>query len=78
MQTEPETRHLLESVKLGELELKNRFVLAPLTRCRADLVTGVPTDIMVQYYEERAQFGLILSEASSTSSKSNTFNSNSL
>jgi N-ethylmaleimide reductase len=41
---------LLEGIQLGDLVLKNRFVLAPLTRCRGDIETGVPSDIMIQYY----------------------------
>jgi 2,4-dienoyl-CoA reductase-like NADH-dependent reductase (Old Yellow Enzyme family) len=55
---------LFESVRLGELELSNRIVMAPLTRCRA---TGgrVPNDLMREYYVQRASAGLILTEATS-------------
>lgn len=35
-----------------------------MTRCKADPVTGVPTDIMADYYSQRAGFGLIISECS--------------
>jgi len=27
------------------------MVMAPMTRCRADIKTGVPTDLMVEYYK---------------------------
>jgi len=53
---------LFTPVKLGALELPNRILMAPLTRCRAD-VDHVPTDIMVEYYSQRASAGLIISEA---------------
>lgn len=56
--------NLLEPIKLGELELKNRIIMAPLTRCRAD-EARVPTDIMREYYQQRATAGLIISEATS-------------
>lgn len=52
---------LFAPVRLGALELRNRIVMAPMTRSRADN-TGVPTDIMVEYYRQRAGAGLIISE----------------
>ena len=39
--------HLLKPLKLGDIELKNRIIMAPLTRCRADPATGVPNDLHV-------------------------------
>jgi 2,4-dienoyl-CoA reductase-like NADH-dependent reductase (Old Yellow Enzyme family) len=53
---------LLDSVRLGDLTLKNRVVMAPLTRSRAG-VTRTPNDLMVEYYRQRATAGLILTEA---------------
>lgn len=53
---------LFTPVKLGALELSNRIVMAALTRCRAD-ADHVPTDLMVDYYTQRASAGLILTEA---------------
>ena len=53
---------LFTPVALGDLQLSNRVVMAPLTRCRAD-VAHVPTDLMVEYYSQRASAGLIVSEA---------------
>ena len=46
---------------LGKLELANRVVMAPMTRSRAD-IDAVPTDIMADYYAQRASAGLIISE----------------
>ncbi len=57
---------LFESIKLGNLELKNRIVMAPLTRCRAD-AGRVPSAMMAEYYGQRASAGLILAEATAIS-----------
>lgn len=46
--------------------LKNRIVMAPLTRCRAD-AKHVPTDIMIEYYRQRSSAGLIITEGTSPS-----------
>jgi N-ethylmaleimide reductase len=53
---------LFSPVKLGAISLSNRIVMAPLTRNRAG-EGGVPQDINVTYYEQRATAGLIISEA---------------
>jgi len=52
---------LFSPVKLGALELRNRIVMAPMTRSRAD-TNSVPTEMMVEYYRQRASAGLIISE----------------
>ncbi len=52
---------LFTPVKLGALALRNRVVMAPMTRSRAGL-DGMPTAIMVDYYRQRASAGLIVSE----------------
>ncbi|MEZ7953261.1 MAG: alkene reductase, partial [Halioglobus sp.] len=52
---------LFTPLKLGALELRNRVVMAPMTRSRAS-EDGLPTDIMVDYYRQRATAGLIISE----------------
>lgn len=52
--------------KLGRIELKNRVVMAPMTRCRA-AADHVPTDIMATYYGLRATAGLIVTEGTSPS-----------
>ena len=54
---------LFTPVKLGAFELKNRLVMAPLTRSRAANPGRVPNDLMVEYYEQRATAGLIITEA---------------
>ena len=48
----------LEPYMLGDLQLRNRVGMAPLTRTRAENPGHVPTDLMRQYYE-RASAGLI-------------------
>ena len=53
---------LFSPVKLGGIALKNRMVMAPLTRNRAG-ADGVPQAMNVTYYVQRASAGLIISEA---------------
>jgi N-ethylmaleimide reductase len=52
---------LFSTFNLGPLELRNRTVMAPLTRSRAT-PDGVPTELMEAYYAQRAGAGLIVSE----------------
>ncbi|MES2636212.1 MAG: alkene reductase [Pseudomonadota bacterium] len=54
---------LFSPAKLGAIALKNRMVMAPLTRSRAPKATGVPQDLNVTYYTQRASAGLIVTEA---------------
>src|ERR1700761_4646139 len=56
---------LFDPLKVGALTLPNRMVMAPLTRSRAHPDTRVPSDLAVEYYKQRAGFGLIISEATS-------------
>jgi N-ethylmaleimide reductase len=53
---------LFSPVSLGSIALKNRMVMAPLTRNRAG-EGGVPQPLNVTYYEQRASAGLIITEA---------------
>jgi 2,4-dienoyl-CoA reductase-like NADH-dependent reductase (Old Yellow Enzyme family) len=55
---------LFDPLKLGDLTLKNRVVMAPLTRSRSG-VERVPGPLVAQYYEQRASAGLIITEATS-------------
>lgn len=55
---------LFEQVQIGDLTLPNRIIMAPLTRCRAS-AGRVPNALMAKYYTQRADAGLILSEATS-------------
>ncbi|MCB0370412.1 MAG: alkene reductase, partial [Bdellovibrionales bacterium] len=54
---------LFQPLQLGALTLKNRIIMAPLTRCRAVGPDRVPNDLMLKYYQQRASAGLILTEA---------------
>lgn len=55
---------LFDPLTLGDVDLKNRIIMAPLTRCRAD-EGRIPNAMMAEYYAQRASAGLILSEATS-------------
>ena len=55
---------LFQPIQLGEVELKNRIVMAPLTRARAGK-SRTPNALMAEYYAQRADAGLILTEATS-------------
>ena len=57
---------LFTPVNLGALALSNRLVMAPLTRMRAD-ANGVPNDLLVEHYRQRATTGLIVTEGTWTS-----------
>lgn len=46
--------------KLGDIVLKNRLVMAPMTRCRA--TNNLPNELMAEYYAQRASSGLIITE----------------
>jgi N-ethylmaleimide reductase len=53
---------------LGDLTLPNRMVMAPLTRNRAD-ENGVPKPMTATYYAQRADAGLLITEATQVSEK---------
>ncbi|MBV2134362.1 alkene reductase [Pseudomonas sp. MAP12] len=55
---------LFDPIQVGDLELPNRIIMAPLTRCRAE-PGRVPGALMAEYYVQRASAGLIISEATS-------------
>lgn len=55
-----------DSVQFGKLILKNRVVMSALTRVRCEL-DGVPTDLVAEYYAQRAGAGLILTESAAIS-----------
>jgi 2,4-dienoyl-CoA reductase-like NADH-dependent reductase (Old Yellow Enzyme family) len=57
---------LLDPLVVGEWQLPNRVVLAPLTRTRAG-AERVPNAMMAEYYRQRAEAGLMLTEATSVS-----------
>ena len=57
---------LFEPFKLGPYQLANRIVLAPMTRSRAGK-SRIPNALMAEYYAQRADAGLLISEATSIS-----------
>ena len=64
----PYTDHTLFSpLVIGDMTLKNRIVMAPLTRNRATHGTDAPNDLMTEYYCQRASAGLIITEATQIS-----------
>jgi N-ethylmaleimide reductase len=68
MNTKNHNQPLLQPITLGDLQLKNRVVLAPLTRCRADNNDHAATALLATYYTQRANAGLLISEGSQVSS----------
>ena len=58
---------LFSPYNLGGIQLKNRIVMAPLTRHRATRGTDVPNELNAIYYAQRATAGLIIAEASQIS-----------
>ena len=56
--------NLFSPVQIGDLNLPNRIIMSPLTRCRAS-EGRVPNTMMAEYYSQRASAGLIISEATS-------------
>ena len=56
---------LFTEYKLGRNDLKNRIVMAPMTRCRA--INNIPGELMVDYYEQRSEAGLLITEGTAPS-----------
>ncbi|PIY31659.1 MAG: alkene reductase, partial [Bacteroidetes bacterium CG_4_10_14_3_um_filter_42_6] len=50
---------------LGSTELKNRIVMSPMTRSRA--IDNIPNDLMMEYYSQRADGGLLITEGTAPS-----------
>ncbi|KVD46802.1 alkene reductase [Burkholderia sp. ABCPW 11] len=63
---------LFDRFELGDLDLANRLIMAPLTRARA-AHGDVPTELMAEYYAQRASAGLLISEATNVSPMSRPF-----
>ena len=53
---------LNSALQVGDFTIKNRLVLAPLTRARSG-AARIPNDLMLEYYQQRANAGLIITEA---------------
>jgi len=60
-----ETLKIFTPTTVGAIEVKNRIVMSPMTRCRA--IGNVPNDLVAKYYEQRADAGLIITEGTSPS-----------
>ena len=59
--------NLFETVEMGTQTLKNRIIMAPLTRLRSVEPGDVPTALAGEYYSQRASSGLIITEATQVS-----------
>lgn len=66
-----DTAPLFQPVQLGSLTLANRFVMAPLTRCRA--IDHLPNALMAEYYTQRASAGLIITECTMVTPQTSAF-----
>jgi N-ethylmaleimide reductase len=64
---------LLQPFKLHDLTLRNRVVMAPMTRSRAGR-ERVPNPLMAEYYAQRSSAGLIITEATTISEEANGWN----
>lgn len=53
---------LFQPIKLGDLTLRNRIALPPLTRCRSSQPGNIPNEMMATYYRQRASAGFMVSE----------------
>src|ERR1700674_1872996 len=58
---------LFTPIRMGDLYLPNRIVMAPLTRMRAAWIDHVPSKFQADYYAQRASAGLIVAEATAIS-----------
>lgn len=56
---------LLDPYKLGNIDLRNRIVMSPMTRSRA--IGNIPNELMAKFYGQRAAAGLIITEGTSPS-----------
>ncbi len=62
------TARLFEPLAFDNFEVKNRVFMAPMTRLRAE--GGVPTELVAEYYRQRAGAGLIVTECTAVSNTS--------
>ncbi len=65
--SDPKTA-LFQPLRLGDIELANRMVMAPLTRNRAE-AGNVPGNMTIEYYAQRASLGLLIAEATQVSAQ---------
>ena len=61
-------KKLFTPVQIGPITLKHRVVMPPMSRLRAQWPSGIPSDLQLEYYSQRASDGgLILTEATAVS-----------
>ena len=61
-------KKLFTPVQIGPITLKHRIVMPPMSRLRAQWPSGIPSDLMREYYTQRASDGgLILTAATAIS-----------
>lgn len=70
MSDERRAEELLKPIEIGGQALKNRVVLAPLTRARAG-ESRLANSLMAEYYAQRAGAGLLITEATTVSAQGN-------
>lgn len=58
-------KKLFSEYQLGKIKLKNRVVMAPMTRSRS--INNIPSELVAEYYSQRADAGLLISEGVSPS-----------
>jgi len=58
---------LFDPITVGDVTLKNRVIMAPLTRMRSKQPGNIPHELNAKYYQQRASAGLIISEATQVS-----------
>lgn len=68
MATTTKSSALLSPYTMGDFSLKNRVIMAPLTRGRAGK-SRIPNELMAEYYAQRASAGLIITEATAISTQ---------
>src|SRR4051812_46960182 len=67
-----ELAQLFQPLKVGLITVQNRMVMAPLTRHRSTF-DGIPTDLNVEHYRQRAGAGLIITEGTYPSDQGKTY-----
>ena len=61
--------YLFQNVRIGNMNVPNRVIMAPLTRLRSSLPGDIPTDLMAEYYAQRASAGFVITEATQVSAQ---------
>lgn len=61
-------KKLFTPIQIGPITLKHRVVMPPMSRLRAQWPSGIPSDLQLEYYRQRAsEGGLIFTEATAIS-----------